>query len=71
MKLPDKIYDILKWVCLVALPTLSLFYTCIAMIWGLPYITEIPATIDAVAVLIGSLIGISHIAIKKAKEGIE
>ena len=71
MKLPDKVYNVLKWVCLVALPTLSLFYTCIANIWELPYITQIPATIDAVAVLIGSLIGISQLAIKKAKEGIE
>lgn len=65
MKLPDKLYDILKWVCLICLPTVAVFYAVIAKIWGLPYEAEIPATINAVAVLIGSLIGISHITIKK------
>lgn len=65
MKLPDKVYDNLKWLCLIALPTLAVFYAVIAKIWGLPYEAEIPATINAVAVLIGSLIGISQININK------
>lgn len=65
MKLPDKVYDILKWICLIALPTFAVFYAIIAKIWGLPYEAEIPATINAVAVLIGSLIGISQININK------
>ena len=69
MKLPDKVYDKLKWLCLIALPTVAVFYAVIAKIWGLPYEAEIPATINAVAVLIGSLIGISHYNIKKEDKG--
>lgn len=65
MKLPDKIYNILKWVALTALPAISLFYTIIAQIWGLPFAEQIPETIDAVALLIGLLIGISHLTIKR------
>lgn len=65
MKMPDKIYDILKWVCLIALPALAVFYFTIAKIWGLPFESEIPATINAVAVLIGALIGLSQHAINK------
>jgi hypothetical protein len=65
MKLPDKVYNILKWVCLICLPAISVFYFAIAKIWNLPYESEIPATINAVAVLIGSLIGISQITINK------
>lgn len=65
MILNDKVYDKLKWICLIALPALAVFYAVIAKIWGLPFESEIPATINAVAVLIGSLIGISHINIKK------
>ena len=65
MILKDSVYDKLKWLCLIALPTLAVFYAVIAKIWGLPYEAEIPATINAVAVLIGSLIGISHYNIKK------
>lgn len=65
MKLPNKLYDVLKWVALIVLPALSVFYSALANIWGLPYGTQIPLTIDAIDVLIGSLIGISHLAIKK------
>ena len=68
MKLPDKVYNILKWVCLIALPAISVFYAVISKIWGLPYGAEIPATINAVAVLIGALIGISQISYSKDKE---
>ena len=65
MKLPDKIYDVLKWVALICLPTLAVFYAIIAKIWNLPFESEIPATINAVAALIGGLIGVSHLNIKK------
>lgn len=65
MKLPDKVYNILKWICLICLPALAVFYFTIADIWGLPYSAEIPATINAIAVLIGALIGISQLQIKK------
>ena len=72
MKMPDKIYDILKWVCLIALPALAVIYFTLAKIWGLPYGAEITATINAVALFIGSLIGVSQIAInKEAKENEE
>lgn len=65
MKLPDKLYNILKWVALIALPALGVFYFTLSKIWGLPYGAEITATLDAVALLIGTLIGVSHYTIKK------
>ena len=65
MKLPNKVYDILKWVALVCLPTLEGFYFMIAEIWDLPYGEEIAKTITAIAFLIGGLIGVSHLSIKK------
>ena len=68
MKLPDRAYIFLKWTCLIALPALAVFYAVIAKIWGLPYESEIPATINAVAVLIGALIGVSHLSIKKGEQ---
>lgn len=68
MKLPNKVYDVLKWVCLIALPALSTFYGILAEIWNLPYAVQIPRTITAIALFIGSLIGVSHLAIKKEGE---
>lgn len=65
MRLPDKVYDVLKWVCIIALPALAVLYFTLAKIWGLPYEAEIPATINAIALFIGTLIGISNATIKK------
>lgn len=67
MKLPDKLYDVLKWIALIALPALGVFYFTIAKIWGLPYGAEITATFDAAALLIGTLIGVSQLSINKEK----
>ena len=68
MKLSDSAYNILKWICLIALPALAVFYYTLSKIWGLPFGAEIPATINAVAVLIGALIGISQYNISKEGE---
>lgn len=65
MKMPNKLYDVLKWVCLIALPAISWLYGLLANIWGLPYAEQIPATISGIATFIGILIGISHLSIKK------
>lgn len=65
MKLPDRVYDWLKWVALICLPALSTFYGIIADIWNLPYGEQIPRTLTAIGLLIGALIGISQINISK------
>jgi hypothetical protein len=44
---------------------LAVLYFTLAKIWGLPYGAEIPATINAIAVFIGALIGISQINYNK------
>lgn len=59
MKIPDYIYDILKWVALLALPATATLYAAVSSLWGLPYGTEVVGTITAVATFIGALIGIS------------
>lgn len=59
MKLNDKIYDILKWVALIVLPAIATLYTALAGIWGLPFAEEIPATITAIDLFIGALLGVS------------
>ena len=55
----DKIYDILKWVALVALDAIGLFYKTVAEIWLLPYGDNVLNTCVAASVLIGTLIGVS------------
>lgn len=65
MILNDKVYNTLKWICLIALPALAVLYFTLAKIWGLPYGAEITATINAIALFIGTLIGVSQLSINK------
>lgn len=63
---PNSVYDKLKWICLIFLPALATFYGVVAKIWSLPYGTEIPATITALGVFLGALIGVSTRAYNKS-----
>lgn len=65
--LDNKVYDILKWVALIVLPAIATLYTTLAGIWGFPYGEEIPATITAVDLFLGALLGVS--SVKYNKEG--
>ena len=60
MKLSNKVYDILKYIALIALPAIQVFWLTIGKIWDLQYTVEIGATIGAVALLLGSLLQISN-----------
>lgn len=69
MILPDKVYNVLKWIALIVLPALATFYAVIAGIWNLPYAEQIPATITAIDALLGALLGLStHAYNKSTKE---
>lgn len=69
MKLSDKVYNILKWVALIALPALATFWGVIGKVWELPYTMQIVTTITAIATLIGALIGVSTMTYNKEKDG--
>lgn len=59
MKINDKLYNILKWVALIALPALGSLYFTLAGIWGLPYGEQVIGTISAVETCLGVLLGVS------------
>ena len=62
MALPNKVYDILKWLCILGLPALSALYSTLAGIWNLPFAKQIPATITATGAFLGTVLGVSSIA---------
>ena len=41
MKLPDRVYDVLKWVTILFLPAIAVLYKSLAAEWGLPYADQI------------------------------
>lgn len=55
----NKMYDVLKWIAMVALPALGTLYFALAGIWGFPYGEEIVGTITAVDTFLGVLLGVS------------
>ena len=67
-KLPNGVYDVLKWIALIACPALATFYGVVAPLWGWPAPENVVATINAIGLLIGALIGVSAITAKPADE---
>ena len=59
MKLPNKVYDVLKWLCMICLPAIAVAYVGLAAVWGWPYAESISKTVNIVCVLMGALLGIS------------
>lgn len=69
MIIDNKVYDILKWIALVALPAVGTLYFALASIWGLPYGEQIVGTITAIDCFIGALIGVSTLQYNKQIKG--
>ena len=71
MKLNDKVYQFLKWMCISALPIIATLTSVILQVWHLTdeqTITAIVTTINAVASAIGGLIGISTVSYYLGKD---
>ena len=62
----DKVYDILKWVAIILMPSLATLVKVICTIWQLPYGTEIATTITALATFLGALLMVSNANYQKA-----
>ena len=65
MKIPNNVYDVLKWVAQILLPAIATLFFAIAQIWGIPYAEQIVGTITAIDAFLGALLGISTINYRK------
>lgn len=59
MMLSNRVYDALKWITLVLLPALGVFYMALSNTWALPYGTEVVSTIAAIDLFLAMMLGIS------------
>lgn len=59
MLMSNELYDALKKVALYILPAIATLWLTLGKIWGLPYTSEIGATITAIDVFLGACLGIS------------
>lgn len=71
MKIPNRIYDVLKWIALICIPAIVTFLSVVLGVLDVdPKTVNVVVTIiSAVGTLIGTLIGISSVSYKKDKGG--
>ena len=67
-KLSNCVYDALKFLCTILLPSCGALYFALSKIWGLPYAEQIVGTITAIDAFLGALLGVSTIQYKKRIE---
>lgn len=67
MRIPDSLYDWLKWICMICIPALTTAYVGLSAVWGWPYAEEIAKTSAVICTLIGALLGISTAEYNKEK----
>lgn len=68
--IPNTVYDILKRICLVVIPAINVLITTLNALWhwDLP-IEAITGTLSAIALFIGTLLGISSAKYNSKMDG--
>ena len=56
MKMSNRVYDILKYISMIFLPALVTLVLAVSEIWGIPYGSQIGATISAAAAALGAML---------------
>lgn len=59
MKMPNKVYDVLKYVSMIFLPALITFYGVVGTACNIPYTDTVLTIATAFNVFLGSCLGIS------------
>lgn len=67
--IPNGLYQVLKWVGLIACPAIATFVGAVFPAWGIPNVDAITLTLNAAGVLIGALIGVSAATSRQVDEG--
>lgn len=60
----DKVYDIIKWVLLTVVPALNILISTLCALYGWTWGNIVIGTIDAIAVFVGTILGIGSIKYK-------
>ena len=68
MKLPNKVYDLLKWITMIVIPALATAYVGLAAVWGWPYADETAKTAAVICTMLGALLGISTAQYNKDRD---
>lgn len=61
-------YNTLKFIAATALPTVTTLWLAVAGIWGLPLAVPIGATLAAIDLALGTLLGVASAAYAKTQD---
>lgn len=67
--IPNGLYQVLKWLGLIACPAVATFIGAVFPAWGIPNVDAIVLTLNSAGVLIGALIGVSAATSRQVDEG--
>ena len=67
--LSNKSYEIMKWITMIALPAISVFIGAVGAELGINDPDTLVTVLNAITVLMGSLIGVSTLNYNKDKDG--
>ena len=59
MRIQNITYDRIKWFALVFVPAFEVLILTLGKIWGIPYYSEIGASVAAVGVFLAAILGVS------------
>lgn len=62
--LPDKFYDLIKYIVTIVMPAASVLYVGLAGVWGWPYADEVSRTVAIVYTFLCAIMGISQLTAK-------
>lgn len=68
MRFENRVYDVLKWICLIFLPAVAVLYSAVDGVFGWGYTGTVTTIISAVEAFIGSMIGISTKSYQKKND---
>ena len=57
--IPDRVYNILKWVAMVLLYAVAAFVGAVGPAWGWPDVNAIVLTLTSLGTLLGAVLGVS------------
>lgn len=64
--LPNKVYEVLRWLIAIFMPALGVFFSTLAEAWGWDLPTQaILTTLSAVELFLGAIFGISKVLYDK------
>lgn len=63
--IPNRVYDVLKWMGLLVLPTCAWLAGVVGPAWGLANVDAVVLTLNALGAAIGAIIGASAINARK------